>query len=393
MKIVLYVNSFLPQIGGKELVVHYLAQALYQLGHEVRVIGPGRWWKDRGIVFGYPVFRYPILTRKLPELVKLSQLSLDLLINGCDVIHAHVTYPCGYLAARVKGLLSVPLVITPHGVDIHVIPEIGHGLRLDPELAKKIGYALEKADALTAISASVVASLKDAGAPANKIITVSNGVDFERFGSGSGQSVRNWLCIPESARLLVAVGNYHPRKGHELMVKAMPQILEAEPLAHLVIVGRDNDVLSPLIDNLGLHGKVICPGELKFPINITTSGNNGANQTDLLANLYAAAEIFISAGISEGAEGLSLALLEAMAAGLTVVGSNISGNRDIVINRENGVLVEPGDVNGLALTIIDILRTPSSDLKMGQMAKSTAEQYRWEFIAQQYLKVYQSVCH
>ncbi len=49
MKIVLFANSFLPQIGGRELVVHHLARALTELGHQARVVGPGGWWTFRNL--------------------------------------------------------------------------------------------------------------------------------------------------------------------------------------------------------------------------------------------------------------------------------------------------------------------------------------------------------
>lgn len=391
MKIALFVNSFLPQIGGRELVVHYLAAALTKLGHQVRVIGPGGWWRNRKIDFGYPVHRYPVLSRELPDSLKLLQLGYDVLFKGCDLIHAHVTYPCGYLGARFKNFSQVPLVITPHGVDIHVIPELGHGLRLDPALAGKIEYALRHADALTAISASVLDSLRDAGAPADKVVSIPNGVDLDRFARGSAEAARAWLELPGSAKLLVIVGNYHPRKGHEVMVKAMSSVLREEPDARLIIVGRGNEALSPLIDSLGLQGNVVCPGQLDFPLSTQLSFSSGT-RTDHLADLYKAADLYVSSGINEGSEGLSLALLEAMAAGVPVVASNISGNRDIVVSGENGMLVAPNDAEALAVAVIDVLRQPDWRLKLGEGAKSTASQYGWETIAQKYLDVYQSVC-
>jgi len=392
VNIVLYVNSFLPHIGGRELVVHYLALSLSKLGHKVRIIGPGGWWRYRRIDFGYPVYRYPLLVRDLPEFIKLAQLSLDVLLRGCDVIHAHVTYPCGYLAARLKDVMRVPLVITPHGADIHVIPEIGHGLRLNPLLEPKVAYALSRADALTGISGSVIASLKDAGAPAERIFPVPNGVDSERFDRGSAAAARQWLNLSASAKLLVVVGNYHPRKGHEVVVRALPSILEAEPEARLVIVGRGNsEVLTPLVESLGLSDKVVCPGQVEFPLAAVGGADSARHPLDRLADLYAAAETYISAGISEGAEGLSLALLEAMAAGLPPVASNVSGNRDIVAHGENGLLVAPGDVTGLAAAVLQMLGNTADREKMARQAKSVALAFSWQAIAQQYVDIYQSV--
>ena len=155
MNIVLYVNSFLPALGGREVVVHYLAREFKRLGHNVRVLGPAGWWRLRKMRFEYPVHRWPTLRKFVPEKVQYAQLVLDNLMWGADVIHAHSTYPNGYAVAKLRRRTNIPLVVTPHGEDIHVIPEINFGLRLDPVTEKKIKTALQSAQLVTAISQSV----------------------------------------------------------------------------------------------------------------------------------------------------------------------------------------------------------------------------------------------
>ena len=98
MKVVLYVNSFLPTLGGKQFVVHHLAKSLQELGHSPRVLGPSGIWKHRHLRMPYPVHRWPKLRGLLREQTWVAQLALDTAIWGCDVIHAHMTYPNGYMA-------------------------------------------------------------------------------------------------------------------------------------------------------------------------------------------------------------------------------------------------------------------------------------------------------
>lgn len=93
MKVVLYVNSFLPTLGGKQFVVHHLAKSLRELGHRPRVLGPSGMWKHRNLCMPYPVHRWPKLRGSLRERTWSAQLALDTAIWGCDVIHAHMTYP------------------------------------------------------------------------------------------------------------------------------------------------------------------------------------------------------------------------------------------------------------------------------------------------------------
>ena len=376
MNIALYINSFLPTIGGREIVVHQLALALNALGHKVRVIGPAGCWSHRKVRFDYPVHRWPTLKGLFSEQVEFARLLLDTAIWGCDVIHAHVTYPSGYTAAKLKAIRNYPLVVTPHGEDIHVVPEIGRGLRLNPLLGPKIQQVIQSADMITTTSAGIEASVLDAGGSREKIRRIPNGVDIERFQNPIALDVRKWLKLPSESRLIVTVGNYRLCKGHEVLVQSLPHILAREPHARLIIVGRNNDALLPLIRKLDMSDKVILTGPIKL---------------DWLVSIYCNSDVYVSAGMAEGAEGLSLAMLDAMAAGVPVVATRISGNRDVIDDGENGFLVQPDDPTSLAEGVLRLLSSDDLRNHMGARAREVAGQYRWSEIARQYLMVYHQI--
>jgi len=390
MNIALYANTFLPTIGGRELVVHHLARELKQMGHRVRVIGPSGWWSQRRFKLEYPVHRWPALRGILKEQIWFTHLLLHSTIRGCDVIHAHITYPAGYIAARLKGLKDIPLVITPHGADIHVIPELGHGLRLNPLLAPKIDYALQRAELLTAISDSVEASLLAAGAPRDRIRKIPNGVDIERFKKPITVDVRKWLNLAADSRLVLTVGNYRPLKGQEVLIRSMPLILAREPRTCLIIVGRNSQALQPLIRKLNLEDNVRLTGSIHFPAVPTEmdASQSTSREPDWLAALYRSSELYASASRDNGAEGLSLAVLEAMAAGLPVVGTNISGNQDIIKDGDNGFLVQPEDPAQVAEAVLKLLGSDQLRTNMCVKAKKMAMQYQWREITNEYLAVY-----
>ncbi|PXF54979.1 MAG: hypothetical protein C4B57_05075 [Deltaproteobacteria bacterium] len=373
LNIVLYVNSFLPTIGGRELVVHYLAGALREIGHQVRVVGPAGWWSQRKVRFGYPLHRWPTLRGRFVEQVQLLQLLLDTAIWGCDIIH-HNTYPTGYIAARLKRIRDLPLVVTPHGEDINIVSELGFGMRLNTAVGPKINYTLERTEMLTAISAGIEASLVNAGALREKIRRIPNGVDVERFQKPAvAADIRKWLKLPAESRVILTVGNYRPCKGHEVLIRSMPLILYAEPNIYLVIVGRGTDKLRPLLRELDLDEKVRLTGSISFPAVASWGQSHSVNHSpDWLACLYRSSEMYVSAGMDEGAEGLSLAVLEAMAAGLPVVATNISGNKDIVIHGDNGFLVPPADPSKLAETVLLLLKSNDIKFRLGRKAKEIA---------------------
>jgi glycosyltransferase involved in cell wall biosynthesis len=391
MKIVLYVNSFLPLLGGREFVVHYLADALSTLGHDVRVFGPAGFWKNRRERFVYPVHRWPTLRGLMSDQVSLAAITLDTALWGADIIHAHNTYPTGYRAARLKRLRNIPLVITPHGADIQTIPEIGYGLMLDPVVRKKILCAIDRAELITAISNRIKAVLVDAGATEGKIRLIPNGVDVGRFSRQISSDVRGRLGVEPDARLIITIGRYNPRKGQEFLIRAMPRILARQPLTRLVIVGDNTEALLPLIQELALAGKVVLTGGISPSMDILNRKDalRAGGSPDYLAELLCSGELYVSAGTDDNSEGLSLAVLESMAAGLPIVATNISGNRDVVMPEDNGCLVKPSDETALADAVLSILDRPDVQQHMRAGARRTAMQYEWINIARRYVDAYQ----
>jgi glycosyltransferase involved in cell wall biosynthesis len=256
-------------------------------------------------------------------------------------------------------------------------------------LGKKIAFALQKSEVVTAISGSVEGSIRDAGFASDRIRRIPNGVDVKRFSRRSSANVRAWLRVPQESRLIVSVGNYNPWKGQDILIRSMPRILAVEPWARLIIIGGQTEVLRSLIGELDLEDKVVLTGPISpHPSNLGVTGVSSEAQTDWLAEIYRSSETYVSAGIDEGAEGFSLAVLEGMAAGLPIVATNISGNRDIVRDGFNGYLVPPADHDRLADAVLRVINNDDSRALMGENAKGTANKYDWSEIAKQYTDVY-----
>lgn len=387
LNILLFVNSYLPVIGGREIVVHYLAKAYKKMGHSARVVGPAGLFRHRNLKFDYPVHRWPTLRRFFKEEVMLAQLHLDLAIWGADVIHAHSTYPCGYIVSKLKNKKPIPLVLTPHGQDIHIIPEIGFGSRLDPEKDHKIKIALDRAQNLTAISNSIKQSIIDAGGQENKIRLIPNGIDVDRFRNDFG-SRKNMLNIEgEKKQTILTVGRYHKRKGFEVLLKSLPLIIKSLPNVQLIIVGESNEKLTSLIQELKINKYVTITGEIEFPV-FDSNISMEKLKKDRLAKIYQTSNVYVSSAIEEGAEGLSLALLDGMAAGLPIVATNVSGNRDLIKPYENGLLVPPADPTAMGTALIKMLSDDSLSKYCKKKNQEISDNYSWESVALQYIDTY-----
>jgi glycosyltransferase involved in cell wall biosynthesis len=385
LKIILYVDSFLPNIGGKEIVVYNIAKEYISLGHNVRIVGPAGVYSNRAYNLEIPIHRCPHFKMPFQDLISLIYLLFDIIFYGCDIVHAHNTNPNGYIAALLKKIINFPLIITPHGSDIHTIPGIKYGQMLDNRKRKRITYALMKSNIFTAISNSVRDSLVAAGASIDKVRMIPNGVNIKRFSSIKKSRIKPFDGWSGDEKIILTVGNYRECKGFENIIKAMPAILNEVPDSKCIIVGKNNEVLKPLIKDLGLDKKVVIKGPVKYT-SIPLRKND--NSQDELASIFALSTIYISAGIDEGAEGMSLALLEAMASGLPIIATSISGNRDVIENGISGILVKPSCVEDLTKETIRLLKNKDKRDKMTSVQKDIVEQYGWNSVAKKYLEVY-----
>jgi len=383
LNVVLYVVSFFPTIGGREVVVHYLAKWLKRLGHNPRVVGPAGWIRNRKYKFEYPVHRWPTLRGMLVEQVQESSLFLDVQIWKTDIIHAHSTFPNAYYVSQVKALNKFPLVVTPHGEDIHIIPEINFGLRMDPVKNRKIKQSLLRADACTAISSDVTNSLLDAGADQNKIVEIPNGIDLERFDKNYDTDVRKKFNLPPDSQIILSVASYHVKRGYENLIEAFAKVRTEIENCYLLIAGKETEVLNERINQLGIQDNVKLLGQIIPPFM--------EEGEDLLAAIYKQSNLYVSASMASGAEGLSLALLDAMGARLPIIATDISGNNDVVNNGVNGYLIKPADKDEMSGMIVNLLKDKEKMEEFGRSSRVIASEYSWENITRKYIALYQKL--
>lgn len=376
MRICLFTSTFLPAVGGAEYVVHYLAKELVQMGHQVTVLAEGRKRKEDA-AFPYIVHRYRGLKGLVSyEKVKAMHLVFEKLRTRFDLLHAHRTYPPGYVAAKLKHLLNISVVITPHGDDIQKMPEINYGIRLEPELEAKVKYALERTDAITVISESIRNDVLNLIAAPDKVHDVPNGVELDSYIGQNENAYNPRSCnLPPKGNLILAVGRNHIKKGYQYLLRAMSLVLKKYENTNLVVLGKGTESLLPLIRDLGIGRHVVLPGVI---------GQRN------LPSFYNRADLFVMPSLIES---FGLVTLEAMAAGLPIVATNIPGSRDLVADGVNGFLVPPKSPESLAEKIILLVKNKKLRKEMGQESYQMARRYDWKIITKKYVEVYETVLH
>ncbi len=191
-------------------------------------------------------------------------------------------------------------------------------------------------DQLICVSEEASAGFLAAGIPAHLVSTVRNGITPPSVGLG-GQGIRAELGLPSTVGLALTVGRLTPQKGYAILAAAAPAVFAQVPDIHFIWagVGALEGELRARVRELGVEGRIHLLGQ----------------RADVAA-LMAAANVFV---LPSRFEGLPLVVLEAMAAGLPVVGTNVCGTAEAVVDGVTGRLVTANDPAALAAGIVDVL--------------------------------------
>jgi glycosyltransferase involved in cell wall biosynthesis len=225
---------------------------------------------------------------------------------------------------------------------------------------------------IVAISERVRRQLKEYHqVPDERIVTIPNGINLSRFNPGNARArveVRHSLGIAIDVPLVLFVGNQYRLKGLEFAIRA---VAEMKTKAILLVVGAD--VATPfkrLAKHLGVSDRVIFAGA----------------RTDLPL-IYPAADAFVLPTLYET---FALVCLEAMASGLPVLASPVGGVEDYLRDGENGFHVQRNAAE-IAVKLDRVLNDTELHARIREHGLATAENYAWEKIADQYLKLFEEL--
>lgn len=204
-------------------------------------------------------------------------------------------------------------------------------------------------DAIVAVSEDEAEmARRQEGVPSQKLKVFHNGIDLRAYAPGARQS-------PGHAPVAVCVARLSPLKDHATLLHAVSQVVRVLPGLRLQIVGEGpmRQSIEALRDDLGLRESVSLLGERHD-----------------VARLLGGADVFV---LPSWREGLSIAILEAMAAGLPVVATWVGGNPELVEHGRTGFLVPPRSPGPLAEALVAVLSEPGRCLQMGREARAHVE--------------------
>lgn len=364
MKILIASDTYRPDVNGAAYFSYRLATVLAKRGHEVSVVCPSRGLRTQtsvqeGVrvlgVHSLPLFLYPEFRFSPPTLVKKSIRNF-LRANRPDVVHLQNHFLLSNAVFEVAREFGIPVMGTNHMVPENVM----HHLHLPPQLEQKVRAYLwsrfvqiyKQLYFVTAPTATA-ARFSQRGELGKEVIPISCGIDLELFSPGINDStLKQRYGIPDRL-ILLYTGRLDREKRIEVIVGAMPGIVERVDV-QLVVAGpgKLRSDLETLVRHLGMKNRVTFLGYLR---------------DEDVPRLYHLADLFVIAGLVELQ---SIVTMEAMASGLPIIAANAMALPELVHHGENGFLFAEDDAHALAAAAVTIL---SNEPLRRQMAKKSLE--------------------
>ncbi len=367
MKILILNHEFPPVGGGASSITFELSRQLVRTGHSVDVVTMHYDNLPRfETVEGVNIYRTPAVRRK-PDICYTHELATYILgaltktirlakRERYDIIHCHFIFPAGPLAWLVSKKTGIPFLITCHGSDVpgHNPDRFGLTHKL---LLPAWRFLVRQAPLLTSPSESLKTLIAKNCLDAH-VCVIPNGIYTQRFRPA------------EKTKSILMCSRIFNFKGFQYAVEAVKDI---DPQWQVNIVGE-----GPYLPQLKRLGADLRPS-IKFWGWLDRDSAK-------LKHLYESSSIFI---FPSAAENFPSVLLEAMAAGMAIITSTAGGCPEVV--SEAGLLVEPGDVEGIRQNLVKLVASEKLRRRLGQAALERVQQFSWQSIAQKYIDCYRKV--
>jgi N-acetyl-alpha-D-glucosaminyl L-malate synthase BshA len=360
-----------PTFGGSGVLATELGKALADKGHQVHFITyqqPVRLNEFNANIFyhevrvtTYPLFDYP------PYETVLSSTMVDVITNNqLDLLHVHYAIPHASAAYMAKKIVAVqgkiiPVITTLHGTDITLVGR-------DKTFAPVVAFSINESDAITAVSKNLRDETYHTFDIKKEIQVIHNFVDVNRFHKKPIDAFRK-VIAPNGEKILLHASNFRKIKRVQDVVRVFAQVYKKIP-GKLLFVGDGPE--RPAAENL-CRDLGLCD-DMRF-----------VGKQEQMEEILAVADLFL---LPSEYESFGLAALEAMAAGVPVISTDVGGLPEINVNGQTGYLSKVGDVNDMSHHAIEILQDSAVLQKFKSRAADHAKKFDIHNIVPQYEELY-----
>ena len=336
MNIGIFSDTFFPQLNGVATSIRTLATALEERGHHVYIFTPS----DPRCYEGYDtlnVYRLPSVPVRFVRDYRAGYvfspfLAKKIIDLNLDIIHTQTEFCLGALGRFISTTQGIPLVHTYHTMYEDYVHYIGGGHIISKEMARDFsGIYCNTSTAVIAPTRKTEQLLKSYGVT-KPISIIPTGINTSNFRKDKFQpeeilELRTSLGLQADTPVIVSIGRIAKEKSIDIVIGALPKLIEKLPDLKMVIVGEGNE-----IENLGKFADSIGVGDHVMFI--------GGKPWDEIGKYYQLGNVFCSASVSE-TQGLTFA--EAMAAGVPVVAKKDECIENIITDNVTGMLFESND--------------------------------------------------
>jgi N-acetyl-alpha-D-glucosaminyl L-malate synthase BshA len=348
-------------------------------GHQVHFISYSQPFRlngrEEGIYYHeVPVSSYPLFEFPPYDLALASRMAEVAEFNNLDLLHVHYAIPHSVSALLARQMLAtkgrrLPFVTTLHGTDITLVG-------LDRSYLPITKYSIQESDGVTAISSYLKEKTVESFGITRDIEVVTNFVNCDVYSPIKDEDkraeARLKLAAPDEA-ILMHLSNFRPVKRVVDVVKIFAQVAREMP-AQLILIGDgpDRSAAEWLAHDLGIQARVHFMGK-----------------QERVNELLPLADILLMPSVLES---FGLAALEAMACKVPSIATRVGGVPELIDDGETGLLYEVGDVDGMALGALGLLRDRERLDAMREAGRLTAKKrFCASLVVPQYVRYYERI--
>ena len=365
-----------PTFGGSGVLATELGKALADKGHFVHFVTyrePVRLGGFNANIFyhevrvpTYPLFDYPPYESALAS--TLVDVSLN---NNLDLLHVHYAIPHASAAFMAQKILEkavgrkIPFITTLHGTDITLVGR-------DKTYGPVVAFSINESDAITAVSGNLRDETLKTFSIDKPIEVIHNFVDVRRFQRKAIDAFRK-VIAPGGEKILLHASNFRKIKRVEDVVRIFAEVRRKIP-AKLLMVG----------DGPERHMAEAMCRETGYCEDIRFVGKQ-----EQIEDILAISDLFI---LPSEYESFGLSALEAMAAGVPVISTDVGGLPEIIIQGVTGFMGRVGDVEAMSGHAVQLLSDEAFYQQVSAQAKAQAKKFDLQVIVPQYEAIYDRFC-
>lgn len=363
MKILHLTKKYPPEIGGDASVVYNLRKQQIKSGHEVHIVTSNIEGFENKDILKFGLKEYPfnldrITPRRIVSLFMLAYWGFKNLKKlKPDIVHSH-SADLGFFISFAARIYGVPVFNTCHGISFSDEQYSFLKRLMEKFFLKYAGFRK-----IIAVDITGLQTLKNA--KMRKIAYVPNGIDLERF---QFRSAKN-----NPAFKFLFVGRLEKQKGLVYLLEAAG-ILKNKKDFKVIIIG------------WGSEAEILKKNTLNSSLGDIVDFKGKVDEQTLISN-YLECDAFVLPSLWEG---MPLTLLEAAAAGMPVIASNVGGISSIFDHEQNALIIEPRNAEALSDAMMKLICDDKLRERLGKNARRLAERFSWENTARLLDEIYKN---